>query len=65
MKGCGRVNVVEYYIYTLTYENGKRRPVESTLRIGGGRIKGNVEGLDLTTTYSKQFCKCGNVPPVQ
>jgi hypothetical protein len=32
------VNVVEYY--ALTYENGKMRPVESILGMGGGRDKG-------------------------
>jgi hypothetical protein len=38
-KGCRRENMVEYY--ALMYENGKMRPVESTLRMGGGRMKEN------------------------
>jgi hypothetical protein len=38
------VNVVEYY--TLMYENGKMRPVETILRIEEGRIKENDEGVN-------------------
>jgi hypothetical protein len=32
-KGCGRVNMVEYY--ALMYENGKMRPVETIPAMGG------------------------------
>jgi hypothetical protein len=33
---------------------------------GGGKIKENDEGIvNLTITYSKNFCKCYNVPPVK
>jgi hypothetical protein len=33
-KGCGRVNMVEYY--ALMNENGKMRPVETVPGMGGG-----------------------------
>jgi hypothetical protein len=33
-KGCGRVNLVEYY--ALMYENGKMRPVETVPGMGEG-----------------------------
>jgi hypothetical protein len=41
-KGCGKVNMVEYYV--LMYENGKMRPVETLPGMGGGRIKENDGG---------------------
>jgi hypothetical protein len=41
-KGCGKVNMVEYYV--LIYENGKMRPVETLPGMGGGRIKENDGG---------------------
>jgi hypothetical protein len=36
-KGCGRVNMVEYY--TLMNENGKLRPVETIPGLGEGGVK--------------------------
>jgi hypothetical protein len=47
------------------YENGKMRPVETVLRMGGEGIKKNDGGINLTKIYCKHFCKCHNVPPVQ
>jgi hypothetical protein len=44
------------------YENGKMRPVEIILRMGG---KENDGGVNLTKIYCKHFCKCHNVPPIQ
>jgi hypothetical protein len=41
-KGCGRVNMVEYY--ALMYENGKMRPVEAIPGTEGGGIKENDAG---------------------
>jgi hypothetical protein len=46
------------------YENGKMRPVETTLRMRGERIKKNDGGVHSTMIYYKHFCKCYNVPPV-
>jgi hypothetical protein len=43
-KGCGRVNMVEYY--ALVYENGKMRPAEIIPGTEGGRIKENDGGGD-------------------
>jgi hypothetical protein len=34
------------------------RPVETILRMGGGRYRRMVEGV----IYFKNFCKCPNVP---
>jgi hypothetical protein len=47
------------------YENGKMRPIETIVRMGGGRIKENDGGVNLTKIYSKHLCKCHNVSPVQ
>jgi hypothetical protein len=47
------------------YENGKMRPVETVLRMGGEGIKKTDGGINLTKIYCKHFCKCHNVPPVQ
>jgi hypothetical protein len=44
------------------YENGKMRPVETILRIGGGGIKENDRGVNSTMTYCKNFGKCHNGP---
>jgi hypothetical protein len=40
------------------YENGKMRPVQTVLR----RM---LEGVNSTTIYCKNFCKCHLVPAVQ
>jgi hypothetical protein len=45
------------------YENGKMRPVETLLRMGGGKIKENIGEVNLTKIYYKYFCKYHNVPP--
>jgi hypothetical protein len=42
-KGCRRVNMLKCYV--LVYENGKMRPVETILRMGG--IKGMMGVLNL------------------
>jgi hypothetical protein len=47
------------------YENGKMRPVETILRMGGREIKENDGRVNLTKIYCEHFCKCDNVPPVQ
>jgi hypothetical protein len=48
------------------YENGKMRPVETVLRIGGGEVKENDgRGEFKLDIYCKHFCNCHNVPPVQ
>jgi hypothetical protein len=59
-KGCRRV---EYY--TLMYENGKMRPVETIPGMGVGGIKENDGGATSTMVYCKKFCKCYSVIPVQ
>jgi hypothetical protein len=38
-KGCKRMNMVEYYV--LVHENGKMRPVETVLGLGGEGLKEN------------------------
>jgi hypothetical protein len=45
--------------------SGEMRPVETIQRTGGGRIKENDGGMNLTKIYCKHFCKCCHVPPVQ
>jgi hypothetical protein len=52
-KGCRRVNMVEYY--TLMDENGKMRPVETVLRMGEGRQRRMMEGVNLTKIDYKHF----------
>jgi hypothetical protein len=45
------------------YENGTMRPIETILQSGGGGIKENDGGVNLTKIYCKHFCKCYNGPP--
>jgi hypothetical protein len=40
------------------------RSVETIPGMGGGRVKENDEGVNLTKIYYKSFCECQNVPPV-
>jgi L-lactate utilization protein LutB len=50
------------------YVNGKMRPVETIPGIVGRGIKENDGGVSSTMTYliySKNCCKCHNVPPSQ
>jgi hypothetical protein len=49
-------------IKVLMYENGKLRPVETFPEMGGGGIKETDGGVNSTTIYCKNFCKCHNVP---
>jgi hypothetical protein len=51
--------MVEYY--ALMHENGKMRPVETVLRMGGREIK-ESDGGGESKIYCKHFCKCHNVP---
>jgi hypothetical protein len=53
----------KYYVHM--YTNGKMRPAETILGIGGGGWRRMTEGVNSTMTYCKNFCKCHNVPPVQ
>jgi hypothetical protein len=46
------------------YENGKMRPVETIPGMGGGEQRRMMEGVNSTTIYSKNFCKCYKLPPV-
>jgi hypothetical protein len=41
------------------------RPVETIPELGGGGNKENNGGVNSTTIYYKNFCKCHNVPLVQ
>jgi hypothetical protein len=45
------------------YENRKIKPFETIPGMGGGRRM--MEGMNLTMTYCKNFCKHHNIPPVQ
>jgi hypothetical protein len=44
------------------YENRKMRPAETILRMEGGEIKENYEGINLTNMHGKQFCKVTMYP---
>jgi hypothetical protein len=41
------------------------RPVEAVLRMGGGQIRENNGGVNLTKIYYRHLCKCYSVPPEQ
>jgi hypothetical protein len=47
------------------FVNGKMRPVETTLGVGGGGIKENDGQGEFIMLHCKNFCKCYNLPPVQ
>jgi hypothetical protein len=47
------------------HENRKMRPVETIPGIGGGGIRENDGGVNLTLIYCKNFYKCHNVLLVQ
>jgi hypothetical protein len=47
------------------YENGKLTHVETILGMGEGETKENMNRVNSTMIYGKNFCKCHNVPPVQ
>jgi hypothetical protein len=49
----------------LMNKNGKMRLIESILRMGGGRKRRMMEGVNLTKIPCKHFCKCHNVPVQQ
>jgi hypothetical protein len=42
----------------------KKRHVETIPGTMGDKIKNNDGGVNSTTVYFKNFCKCHNVPPV-
>jgi hypothetical protein len=44
------------------YENGKLRPVETILRIGGGGIRRMMEGVTLTKIYLSTFINVSMYP---
>jgi hypothetical protein len=60
-KGCGRVNMVEYYV--LMY--GKMRPVETVPGMGERGEWRKMEQVISTVIYCKNICKCHSVPPAQ
>jgi hypothetical protein len=48
------------------YENGKMRPVELFQEWDVGRkLRRMMEGVNSTLAYSKDFCKCHNIPTIQ
>jgi hypothetical protein len=59
----GLIMKIWWRYYALMYENGKMRPVETSLRMVGQRIM--IEVVNLTKIHCKNFCKCHNVPSAQ
>jgi hypothetical protein len=57
-KGCRKVNIVQI-LYTM-YINGKRIPIETIPRMGGGGVKENGGGVNssmMNLIHYKNFCK--------
>jgi hypothetical protein len=46
------------------YESGKMRSIETIPGMRGERVTENDRGVNATSTYRMNFCKCDNEPPV-